>query len=64
MAKSLRSKSKRAFRKIKRTGEKSDYAVADALRTQRLSAKLKAATIGSSAADDGFETEEENDQRG
>src|ERR1700694_2733020 len=41
MAKSLRSKSKRAFRKIKRTSAKSDYAVADALRTQRLSAKLR-----------------------
>lgn len=42
MAKSLRSKSKRAFRRIKREDPKSDYAVRDKIRVARLSEKLKA----------------------
>jgi hypothetical protein len=63
MAKSLRSKSKRAWRKVKRTSAKSDYAVADALRTQRLSAKLRATAIGAED-DDGFETEDEGAEKG
>lgn len=41
MAKSLRSKSKRAFRKVKRENPKSDYNIRDKIRTQRLSEKLK-----------------------
>jgi len=42
MAKSLRSKSKRTFRRMKR--EDSAFAVAHATRLQRLSAKLKGST--------------------
>ncbi|KAL7008923.1 hypothetical protein EMMF5_001670 [Cystobasidiomycetes sp. EMM_F5] len=41
MAKSLRSKSKMAFRRKKRTDPKSEYAMRDAIRTSRLSEKLK-----------------------
>ena len=42
MAKSLRSKTKRAFRRIKREDPKSDYAIRDKIRVARLSEKLKA----------------------
>jgi len=41
MAKSLRSKTKRAFRRIKRDDPKSDYHIRDKLRLQRLNEKLK-----------------------
>lgn len=44
MAKSLRSKTKRAFRKIKREDPKSDYHIRDKLRLQRLNEKLKVLT--------------------
>ncbi|KAI8452274.1 hypothetical protein BY996DRAFT_7237194 [Phakopsora pachyrhizi] len=41
MAKSLRSKSKRAFRAKKRTSEKSDYCITETRRLQRLSENLQ-----------------------
>lgn len=41
MAKSLRSKSKQAFRRIKRENPKSDFHMRDQIRTQRLAAKLR-----------------------
>lgn len=41
MAKGLRSKSKRSFRRIKRDSGTSAYALADAARLQRLSSKLR-----------------------
>merc|ERR1711939_681199 len=44
MAKSLRSKSKRAFRRVKREDPKSDYAIRDKIRLQRLNDKLKVLT--------------------
>merc|ERR1711939_1045245 len=44
MAKSLRSKSKRAFRRVKREDPKSDYAIRDKIRLQRLNGKLKVLT--------------------
>jgi hypothetical protein len=47
MAKSLRSKTKRAFRKIKRDDPKSDYHIRDKLRLQRVTEKLKVLTPAS-----------------
>lgn len=59
MAKSLRSKSKRAFRRIKREDPKSDYHIRDKIRTQRLSEKLKELK---SVSDSEGEEEEEDDE--
>lgn len=64
MAKSLRSKSKRAFRRIKREDPKSDYAIRDKIRLQRLNEKLKVLTPVERSDDEGFldddDDEEEN----
>lgn len=56
MAKSLRSKTKRAFRRIKREDPKSDYHIRDKLRLQRLNEKLK---VLKSVSDDENEDGEE-----
>lgn len=67
MAKSLRSKTKRAFRRIKRTNPSSDYALQDAIRTQRLSAKLKSSSLTQGTEDsieDGFEDVMETEEGG
>ncbi|SCZ88361.1 BZ3500_MvSof-1268-A1-R1_Chr2-1g04360 [Microbotryum saponariae] len=70
MAKSLKSKSKRAFRAIKRTDPNSVFKQADDLRLQRLSAKLKASALKPrertdkeewERKQDGYETEEEGE---
>ena len=53
MAKSLRSKSKRAFRRIKREDPKSDYAIRDRIRLQRLNEKLKVLTAVERSDDEG-----------
>jgi hypothetical protein len=58
MAKSLRSKSKRSFRRIKRDDPKSDYHIRDKLRLQRLNEKLKVLTP---VSDDEEEVEENGD---
>ncbi|SCV72086.1 BQ2448_4780 [Microbotryum intermedium] len=69
MAKSLKSKFKRAFRAIKRTDPNSVFKQADDLRLQRLSAKLKASALKPrqrtdkeewERKQDGYETEEED----
>merc|ERR1711939_1194662 len=59
MAKSLRSKSKRAFRRVKREDPKSDYAIRDKIRLQRLNDKLKALTPVDRSDDEDEEEEEE-----
>lgn len=57
MAKSLRSKTKRAFRKIKRDDPKSDYHIRDKLRLQRVTEKLKVLTpVSDDEAEDGDES--------
>jgi hypothetical protein len=60
MAKSTRSKVKRAFRSKKRT--QGVFAVADAARLQRLNAKLHALTNAAAAAEE--EEEEEGGEEG
>lgn len=57
MAKSLRSKSKRAFRRIKREDPKSDYNTRDRIRVARLSEKLK--VLRDVSGDEAGEEEEE-----
>jgi hypothetical protein len=59
MAKSLRSKSKRAFRRIKREDPKSDYAIRDKIRVARLSEKLKVLKDVSDSEEDVEEQQEE-----
>ena len=61
MAKSLRSKSKRAFRRIKREDPKSDYHIRDKIRTQRLSEKLKELKSVSDSEEEVDDDEEEGD---
>lgn len=61
MAKSLRSKTKRAFRKIKREDPKSDYHIRDKLRLQRLNEKLKVLKSVSDDENDDEETVEAKD---
>ena len=55
MAKSLRSKSKRAFRRIKRDDPKSDFHLKEKIRLARLSDKLKVLTAVENSDDEEFE---------
>ncbi|KAF8592547.1 hypothetical protein K439DRAFT_1324399 [Ramaria rubella] len=59
MAKSLRSKTKRAFRKVKR--ESGVFATADAARMHRLSSKLRA-KLGTDGHDDDVLEEKETEE--
>lgn len=61
MAKSLRAKTKRNFRKIKREDPKSDYKMAETIRLQRLNEKLKVLTPHPRDEDEDEETVDEED---
>ena len=61
MAKSLRSKTKRAFRRIKREDPKSDYALKDKIRIQRLNEKLKVLKAVDGSEEDVVDEREESD---
>ncbi|GAA5888255.1 hypothetical protein JCM5296_000248 [Sporobolomyces johnsonii] len=70
MAKSLRSKTKRHYRAVKRADPKSDYKLAEDIRLNRLNAALKKSALKPRALTDkeewerkqeGFETDEDDD---
>ncbi|GAA5920574.1 hypothetical protein JCM1841_005741 [Sporobolomyces salmonicolor] len=70
MAKSLRSKTKRHYRAVKRTDPKSDYKLAEDIRLSRLNTALKKSALKPRALTDkeewerkqeGFETDEEEE---
>ncbi|KWU41200.1 hypothetical protein RHOSPDRAFT_37257 [Rhodotorula sp. JG-1b] len=70
-AKSLRSKSKRHYRAVKRSDSASAYKLAEDIRVQRLSAQLKQSALKPRALTDkeewerkqaGFETDEEDEE--
>ncbi|GAA5881732.1 hypothetical protein JCM16303_006429 [Sporobolomyces ruberrimus] len=72
MAKSLRSKSKRHFRAVKREDPKSAYKMAEDIRMSRLNQELKKSALKPKALTDkqewerkqeGFETDEEEDPK-
>ncbi|GAA5942180.1 uncharacterized protein JCM15063_002032 [Sporobolomyces koalae] len=72
MAKSLRSKSKRHFRAVKREDPKSAYKMAEEIRLSRLNEQLKKSALKPKALTDkaewerkqqGFETDDEEDEQ-